>query len=237
MALAHNFLLAAMTPARACALSNAQPDTPALAATVYRLVLDEGHDGVRDFGHYLSPELAQQARQVVKASLDEMHPPQEDGWLRSSQLRISAVPVLADLPELQRYIASVDLLSGEEQVSAAYSLSITPSQTPWHVLDAPVRFCRSGLCRAVASGPTPEAALHRARVAFERACLVGVPEHLGVLRRIQAEVEQEAAVRQGGQDGWNPDRDELARRVQAAFGEDAYQDEDLRAFQSRRFGL
>lgn len=228
--------------ARAAAEMNAQPDAPALATTVYCLVLDEGHDGVRDFGHYPSEPLAEQARAVVKAALDEMHPPQDDGWLRSSQLQVRAVPVLAGMPELQRYVASVDLLTQAEQVHQTYGLSIAPSMTPWYVLDAPVRFCRSGLARAVASGPTPESALHRARLQYVQAQAAGVPEHLTVLHRIQAEFEQDMATQEAvaertGNLSWIRDHNELAQRVQAVFGEDAYAEEDLLPFKSRRFGL
>ncbi len=224
--------------AEVCALTNAQPDSPALATTVYSLVLDEGYDGSQDFGHYPSAELAEQARLVVKAALDEAEPAQEDGWLRSSQLRISAIEVLAELPELQRYQAAVDLLTGEESVHPAHRVGIHPSTTPWHLLDSPVRFARAHFSCAVASGPTPESALHRARVQYERARAAGVQEHLASLKRVQADFQREVAAREAaGTLDLASMHELLDEMVSAVCGEDQYADEDLLFFKSRRFGL
>lgn len=221
------------TPARAAS----DADLDSKVGSVFELVLDEGYDGVQYFGHYPSAALAQAALERVKEALDDAHPPDDEGWARSSQLRITERRVLNAVPELQRYTAMVDLLTGAEQVRPTSRVSIAATQTPWHVLDAPGRFLSRGtMPSAAASGPTPESALHRARLEFERARAAGVQPYLETARRILQEHEQEESMRASGDWLDLSAHERLKHRVRAAFGEDLDASEIV-LFSSRRFGL
>ena len=221
--------------ASAQAASAAEPD--GAVASVFELVLDEGHDGVQHFGHYRSAALAQAALERVKQALDEAHPADDEGWARSSQLCITELRVLDAVPELQRHVAMVDLLTGAYEVHPAPRVSIAATRTPWHVLDAPGRFLWHGTVpRAAASGPTPQSALHRARLEFERARAAGVQPYLETARRILQAHEQEEPARGSGSWLDVTAHERLKHRMREAFGEDADASEIV-LFASRRFGL
>lgn len=219
-----------LLPAAAASL-----DLPKVAGTVWSLVLDEGYDGVAQYGHYASEELAKQAQEAVAAALDEQHP-EVDGFKRSSQLRIFPLQVLAEPPELQKYTATVDLVTGKEEVAPSHVVSIEPRVTPWHVLDVPVSYPTAHLVHVVASGPTPQSAMHRARTVYQRAVDAGVPAFVS---RIQAVTNQVAAQTEAiaNEEGWHDHRDRLEAAMLAEFGPDPYTDEQLVHWHSLRFGL